>query len=160
MREGRLLFLVILVLIGFFATSFALTYAQNKELSVNIAPFNEGNTKSPIKNVEEIKDIFINIVKWVYTIFYIVAVLFILIAAYNFLLGGSDESKIKTAKAQLKYAVIAIAIALISTGVATIANNFLKDNSGSNNNSHSSDNNNLPCPARPGFFPDWGDCFR
>jgi heme/copper-type cytochrome/quinol oxidase subunit 2 len=96
--------------------------ANTRQEAVNLNPI---GIESPIQSVTQATSIFVTIVQWIYTIFYIVAVLFILIAAYNFLLGGSDESKIKTAKAQLKYAVIAIVIALISTGVAKIIDNFL-----------------------------------
>jgi hypothetical protein len=64
--------------------------------------------------------------RWIYTIFFIVAVLFILLAAYNFIQGGNNPEKVKTAKEQLKYAVIAIVVALIATGVSVIIGNFLE----------------------------------
>lgn len=81
------------------------------------APSDAGNfLNSPVTGVNQAETIFITIVQWIYTIFFIVAVLFLLIAAYNFIRGGSNPEAIKTAKAQLKYAVIAIAIALIASG--------------------------------------------
>ncbi|HPW34502.1 MAG TPA: pilin [Candidatus Paceibacterota bacterium] len=74
-------------------------------------------------------DILANIVKWLYTIFFIVAVLFILIAAYNFMQGGSNPKAVETAKSQLKYAVIAIVVALVASGVSLMIELFLSRNS-------------------------------
>lgn len=95
-----------------------------------VDPLNEGDMRSPIQNFGETKNIFITIVQWVYTLFFIVALLFILIAAYNFIIGGSDEEKIKLAKNQLKYAVIAIVIALVASSISLVVRNFLEDAGG------------------------------
>jgi uncharacterized membrane protein len=65
-------------------------------------------------------------VTYMYTAFYIVAVGFILWAAFSYLQGGTNPEKIKEAKNQLKYAVIAIIIALVASGVSTIISNFIK----------------------------------
>ncbi len=91
-----------------------------------IDPLNKGDMQSPIQSVEDGTNVFITIVQWVYTIFFIVAVLFILIAAYNFIVGGADEEKIKLAKKQIKYAVIAIVIALIASSLSLVVKNFLE----------------------------------
>jgi heme/copper-type cytochrome/quinol oxidase subunit 2 len=95
-----------------------------------IAPLNNQGMESPINDTSDAYDLLVTVVRWVYTIFFIVAVLFILLAAYNFIIGGTNETKVKTAKAQLKWAVVAIAIALVSAGAATLINNFLEDPSG------------------------------
>ncbi len=95
-----------------------------------IDPLNQGDMQSPIQSVDDGKNVFITIVQWVYTIFFIVAVLFILIAAYNFIVGGSDEKKIELAKNQIKYAVIAIVIALIASSLSLVVKNFLESSGG------------------------------
>ncbi len=56
----------------------------------------------------------ITVVQWFYTIIFILAVLFILMAAYNFITSKGDPGKTKAARQQLLYAVIGIAVALIS----------------------------------------------
>jgi len=58
--------------------------------------------------------ILITIVRWFYTIIFIIAVLFILLAAWNFITSKGDPTKTKTARGQLLWAVIGIAVALIS----------------------------------------------
>jgi len=93
--------------------------------ALNIAPFNTGDTASPINNVGGILDILLSLIKWVYTAFFILTVLFILLAAFNFIQGGTNPEAVKTAKAQLKYAVIAIVIALLASGVSVIIGMFL-----------------------------------
>jgi hypothetical protein len=65
------------------------------------------------------------LVTYLYTAFYIVAVGFILLAAFNYLQGGTNPEKIKAAKSQLKYAVIAITIALIASGMSLIISSVL-----------------------------------
>jgi hypothetical protein len=52
-------------------------------------------------------------------------VLFILFAAYNFVQGGANPEKVKVAKTQLKYAVIAIVVALVASGASWIIAQFL-----------------------------------
>jgi len=76
---------------------------------------------SPAGLVNVLRDI----VKWVYTAFFIIAVLIILFAAYTYLTAGADPAKISTVHKQLIYAAIAIVIALIAVGVEKIVENLL-----------------------------------
>ncbi|MEK7162670.1 MAG: hypothetical protein AAB696_00005, partial [Patescibacteria group bacterium] len=65
------------------------------------------------------------IVKYTYTIFFFVAIFFIIIAAFTYLTAGDDAIKIGSAHKQIFWAVIAIAIALVSIGAATIIQTFI-----------------------------------
>ena len=60
-----------------------------------------------------------------YQIFFILAVLFILVAAFTYLRAGGDAAQVKKAQTILKNAVIAIVIALISTAASVIIQNFI-----------------------------------
>ncbi len=97
---------------------FALNYSY-------VNPFGMTELASPVTGVTQAWDIVFNIVRWVYTIFFIVAVLFILLAAYNFVQGGANPEKVKAAKSQLRYAVIAIVVALVASGLSWIIAQFL-----------------------------------
>ncbi len=66
-----------------------------------------------------------NIIRWVYTAFFVIAVLIILFAAYTYLTAGGDPAKISAVHKQLIYAAIAIVIALIAVGVSAIVEGFL-----------------------------------
>ena len=124
MKKVLLVAALIITLSMFAAGAHAITVNPNQP---NIAPFNTGATQSPIQSATGAVNLFVTIVQWVYTIFYIVAVLFILVAAYNFIQGGSSPEKVKIAKAQLQYAVIAIVVALIASGVSLVLQRFLQN---------------------------------
>jgi len=81
---------------------------------------------SPIKEPGDVFRILVNLVRYTYTIFFIVAIVFIIVAAFKFLTAGGNPEKIQSARTQIMWAVVAIAIALISVGAATIIKGFLE----------------------------------
>ncbi len=81
---------------------------------------------SPITSAQKIFDILAKIAQWAYTIFFIMAIIFILVAAFNFLTAQGDPEKIKSARTQIIWACVAIAIALISVAAAQIIYNFIE----------------------------------
>ncbi|MFH1347051.1 MAG: hypothetical protein ABIH10_02265 [Spirochaetota bacterium] len=78
-------------------------------------------------DTQDLLDVLGSVVKWVYTIFFIVAVLFIIFAAFNYLTGAGTPDKIKAAHSQLIYAAIAIAVALLAISFQLIVGNFLEE---------------------------------
>ena len=72
-------------------------------------------TKTPIS-------VFMN---WTIGIFWVVAVGMVIWAAFLFLTAGGDEDKVREAKMRLKYALIAGAVALVSTGIDILVNALL-----------------------------------
>jgi len=70
-------------------------------------------------------DVIRGIVRWVYIIFFILAVLFILFAAFTYLMAGGEPEAVNKAKTQLIYAAVAIAVALLAVGFQAIITNFL-----------------------------------
>ena len=81
--------------------------------------------KSPIKSSDAVIGVLFNIAKFLYTACLIVAIIFIIIAGFNFLTAQADPEKIKTARHQIYYALIAIAVVLLSSGAAKIIETFL-----------------------------------
>ncbi len=86
-----------------------------------------GVPDSPIKSVSQGVDVLAAVVGWVYRIFFIIAVLFILLAAYKYLTKSGEPEKIKEVHKQLIYAAIAIVVALLAVGFQTIVKNFLEN---------------------------------
>lgn len=80
----------------------------------------------PIEDPQELIDLVAAIVKWLAIIFWIAAVGFIFYAAYIYLTAGGDPERIKKAHKQLLYAVIAIAVALMATGLPFFIDQVLK----------------------------------
>jgi len=80
---------------------------------------------SPIVEHGSILLLIINIIRWMYTLIFIFAVGLILVAAFNFIRGGADPKHIETAKLQIRYAVIAMVIALVASGVSWVIRYFI-----------------------------------
>ncbi|MFA6136188.1 MAG: hypothetical protein WC705_02420 [Candidatus Paceibacterota bacterium] len=122
----------------FFINSFVLAAVATPPTREEIInPFgSDPKLRSPITGLNSVsaqpggswsaKQVVFGIIRWIYTIFFIVAVLFILLSAYNFIQGGSNDAKVKIARAQLKYAVIAIVVAILGAGIPIIIDNFLR----------------------------------
>ena len=94
-----------------------------------------------------------SVVKWVYTIFFIIAALFIIFAAFNYLTGADTPDKIKSAHSQLVYAAIAIAVALLAISFQLIIGSFLKGSDGGGSGAPSEDSQPhywIPSPDYPG----------
>src|SRR3989344_8742414 len=75
-----------------------------------------------------VTSVLLGLLKWFYAVFWVVAVGFVIWAAFTFLFADGDEGKIGEAKNRLKYAVIAAAVALLSTGINVIVYYLLGGN--------------------------------
>lgn len=62
---------------------------------------------------------------WFYSILFALAIVYIIYAAFKFLTAGGDEKKIEEARQQLIYAIVALAVAMLATGVVTVLKEFL-----------------------------------
>ncbi|MDO8430197.1 MAG: hypothetical protein Q7S73_02420 [bacterium] len=82
-------------------------------------------TGSNIKTLNGLWAVVDKIVNYLVGAFYVVAVLYIFYAAFLFLISGGDEEKLKTAKTQLLYSVIAIAVALLAGTMQFIVKDIL-----------------------------------
>lgn len=118
--KGLFIALAFVGLFGFLATEHSV-FAADMTAQQAATDLAKG---SKITGPNDIFRILKNIVQYTYAIFFIVAVIFIIIAAFNFLTAQGDPEKIKGARAQILWACVAIAIALISVGAAQIIQAF------------------------------------
>jgi len=81
-------------------------------------------------NVSDAVGWIITIVKWFYTIIFILAVFFILLSAFYFITSGGDAEKTAKAKSTLLYAVIGIAVGLLSYSIILFVQNALQSRLG------------------------------
>lgn len=95
----------------------------NMAMAVNIPGIPEIGGRTG--NVSGLVSIFADIVKWIYTIFFIVAVMFVIFAAFTYLTAGGDAEKVGNAKTQIIYAAVAIIVALLAVSLESIVRNFL-----------------------------------
>jgi hypothetical protein len=80
---------------------------------------------APITSLGGVSTTITKIVNWMIGLFWVIAVAFLIWAAFVYLTAGGDEEKIKEAKSRVVYALIAAAIALLSTGIQAIATSLL-----------------------------------
>ncbi|MFA6494817.1 MAG: hypothetical protein WC246_00400 [Candidatus Paceibacterota bacterium] len=72
----------------------------------------------------------IQMVQWFYTIIFILAVFFILLSAFYFITSGGDAEKVAKAKSTLLYAVVGVAVGLLSYSIILFVQNALQSRLG------------------------------
>lgn len=125
----------IIILIGFLLISPLLTNAISPD---QVTPENIAgggvikNVSAPtqVREVSGIVGIAASVVKWIYIIFFIIAVMYVLFAAFAYLSESDDSEKMKVVHTRIKYAAIAIAVALLAIGLEMIVKNFLTTGGG------------------------------
>lgn len=80
----------------------------------------------PRTDIVDIFSVLNKIVYWIFIILIIVAVIFILMAAFTYLTAGGDQAKIGKAHNSLIYAAVAIAVGIVSYSVPKIVEALLK----------------------------------
>jgi membrane protease YdiL (CAAX protease family) len=69
--------------------------------------------QAPPQNIDLIQ-VLENVRDWLFTILLIVAVIFIIIAGYNFVTAQGDPEKVRTARNFVLYALVGVAVAVAS----------------------------------------------
>jgi flagellar basal body-associated protein FliL len=72
---------------------------------------------TPITRFEDILRILNTLINWIFTILLIVAVIFIIMAAFAYLGSAGDAEKVQSASNKLIYAAVAVGVGLIAKGV-------------------------------------------
>lgn len=66
------------------------------------------------------------IINIMFSILMVLAVIFILLAAFNYLTAGGEGEKVEKANKQILYAVVAIVIAVLARSIPFVIRNFLE----------------------------------
>ena len=73
----------------------------------------------------ELVELIESLINWFFVGFMLLAVVFVLLAAFQFISSGGDPIGVKSAKNKLFWAVIAIAVASLSKGFVLVIGNIL-----------------------------------
>ena len=65
------------------------------------------------------------VANWFAAVLFVVAVIFIILAAFGYLTAGGEDEKIKSAKQKLVYAIVAVVVAALAFFIPTIIFNIL-----------------------------------
>ena len=80
---------------------------------------------SPITSVGGVVGIMCTIFFWLFTFLIILAIIFVIVAAFKYLTAAGDPEKVKGANRQLIYAAVAVVVALIARGFPFIVGTFI-----------------------------------
>ena len=89
-------------------------------LAVNLQTAPKG-----IRSFEGFLGVFDLLITWIFTILLVLAVIFIILAAFQYLTAGGEEEKIKKAHQKIIYAIVAIAVAFLAQGVSFVVAQLL-----------------------------------
>ncbi len=78
-----------------------------------------------IKNFNGFLSVFDTLILWLFTILLVLAVFFIIMAAFKYLTAGGDEEKIGNAHQLIIYAVVAIGVAFLAQGISFVVGQLL-----------------------------------
>lgn len=87
----------------------------------------------PLKDLKfnQVLGVLNTFVSWLFTVFLIVAVIFIIFAAFKYLIYGSNPTEVKKATHMLVFAAVAIAVALLSVSARFIIEQLVTGTGGS-----------------------------
>ena len=81
-------------------------------------------------NIDYILQILQTAVNWLFSIFLIIAVVFLLLAAFKYLTSGGDSAKVGEASKAVIYAAVAIGVALLAASIQYLVRDILGISSG------------------------------
>lgn len=87
-----------------------------------------GQVTGPVRTnfgIENVLFILRTLVRWIFSVFLIVAVIFLLIAAFKYLTSGGDSTKVAEASKMVIYSAVAIAVAILSASIEFIVRDLL-----------------------------------
>lgn len=88
-------------------------------------PGTYGNVTGGPTTASDLVGLIKKITVWIAAIFFLVAVAFIIISAFDYLTAGGDEEKISSAKKKLVYAIVGIVIAALAFFIPRIVLDIL-----------------------------------
>lgn len=79
------------------------------------------------KGAEGVLDLLNLATNWLFGALLVIAVIFIILAAYYFLFSGGETEKVSKAKNMLIYAAVAVAVGTLSKGIVLIIGSFFDE---------------------------------
>ena len=80
---------------------------------------------TPITSIEGVFRVINTLINWVFTILLVVAVFFIMMAAFSYLGSAGEPEKVTEAQNKLIYAAVAIGVGLIAKGVEFVVRQLI-----------------------------------
>jgi hypothetical protein len=100
-----------------------LAFAQS--LPTPTAPTQTSVPQGQITSLQGVLQTLCTVFAWAFYFLIVVAVIFVIVAAFKYLTAAGDPEKVKSAGATLLYAAIAIGVALLARAVPLVVGSFL-----------------------------------
>lgn len=99
-------------------------------LPVSVFAQNSTTPTAPIQTVQQLLNLLCNVFGWMFYGLIALAVVMIVVAAFNYVTSNGSAEKVVTANKMILYSAIGIAVALLAKGVPLIVGDFLGASSG------------------------------
>ncbi|MFH1759396.1 MAG: hypothetical protein ABH822_02445 [Patescibacteria group bacterium] len=80
---------------------------------------------APIRSIEDVVRVMNTFIGWFQAILFVIAVIFILYAAFLYITSGGNSEKLETAKNILIYAAVGIGVALLAYAIEPVVRQLL-----------------------------------
>jgi len=101
----------------------ALAFAQS--VPSPVAPTQTSVPQGQITSLQGVLQTLCTVFAWAFYFLIVLAVIFVIIAAFRYLTAAGDPEKVKAAGSTLLYAAIAIGVALLARAVPLVVGSFL-----------------------------------
>ena len=78
-----------------------------------------------VKTGKEFIDLLNNLVNWIFVVVLIGAVVFVVLAGWQFISGGGEPQAVSQARNKLLYAAVGIAVAVLAKGIVAAVRNII-----------------------------------
>jgi hypothetical protein len=101
----------------------AMAFAQT--LPSPTAPTQTNVPQGNITSMQSILQLFCTVFAWAFWFLIVLAVIFIIVAAFKYLTAAGDPEKVKSAGTMLIYTAVAIVVALLARAIPLVIGSFL-----------------------------------
>jgi hypothetical protein len=101
----------------------ALAFAQS--LPAPTAPNQAAVPQGQITSLQGVLQTLCTVFAWAFYFLIVIAVIFVIVAAFKYLTAAGDPEKVKSAGQTLLYAAVAIGVALLARAVPLVVGSFL-----------------------------------
>jgi hypothetical protein len=120
-NKGFAVLRVVSAVLPLLAAGISAAFAANIPSPPGITSF----PSSPITGATDVSNIFCGLLSWVFWGVIVLAIVFALVGAYRYVTSSGDAEKVRTANRTLLYAAVAVAVAIIASGVPYIVSSFI-----------------------------------
>ena len=101
----------------------AMAFAQN--VPVPVAPNQTNVPQGNITSLQSVLQLLCTVFAWAFWFLIVLAVIFIIVAAFKYLTASGDPEKVKSAGTMLIYTAVAIVVALLARAIPAVIGSFL-----------------------------------